>query len=172
MAYSGPLYGNFAAIQQLKQLHPKLKVLMSIGGASAGDTAAFVTAASTAAGRQALADSCIDLFVNGNIAPGITAPGSFDGFNIDWEFPLASDTKNFTALLTEFRKQLKALGKVTGKSYVMSFDGPAGSQNYVNIDLKAITMPDRGIRKPTMLLRCLIARRTLYTAKGLTSMQP
>jgi len=106
---------NFAAIQQLKQLHPKLKVLMSIGGASAGNTAAFVTAASTAAGRQALADSCIDLFVNGNIAPGITAPGLFDGFNIDWEFPLASDTKNFTALLTEFRKQLKALGKVTGK---------------------------------------------------------
>jgi len=107
VAYSGPLYGNFAAIQQLKQLHPKLKVLMSIGGASAGNTAAFVTAASTAAGRQALADSCIDLFVNGNIAPGITAPGLFDGFNIDWEFPLASDTKNFTALLTEFRKQLK-----------------------------------------------------------------
>ena len=25
--YTGPLYGNFAAIQQLKQLHPKLKVL-------------------------------------------------------------------------------------------------------------------------------------------------
>lgn len=28
VAYAGPLYGNFAAIQQLKQLHPKLKVLM------------------------------------------------------------------------------------------------------------------------------------------------
>ncbi len=26
---------------------------------------------------------------------------------------------------------------MTGKTYVMSFDGPAGSQNYVNIDLKA-----------------------------------
>jgi chitinase len=34
VAYSGPMYGNFAAIQQLKQLHPNLKVLMSIGGAS------------------------------------------------------------------------------------------------------------------------------------------
>ena len=32
--YAGPLYGNFAAIQQLKQLHPKLKVLISLGGAS------------------------------------------------------------------------------------------------------------------------------------------
>jgi chitinase len=135
--YPGPMYGNFAAIQQLKQLHPKLKVLISLGGASAANTAAFVTAASTAAGRQALASSCIDLFVNGNIAAGISAPGLFDGFNIDWEFPTATDTQNFTALLTEFRSQLKALGKTTGKKYVMSFDGPAGSQNYVNIDLRS-----------------------------------
>ncbi len=136
VAYPGPLYGNFAAIQQLKQLHPELKVLMSIGGASASNTAAFVTAASTAAGRQALAASCIDLFVSGNIAPGITAPGLFDGFNIDWEFPTATDTQNFTALLREFRSQLEALSETTRKHYVMSFDGPAGAQNYVNIDLK------------------------------------
>jgi len=109
---------------------------MSIGGASGPNTAAFVTAASTVAGRQALASSCIDMFVNGNIATGITAPGLFDGFNIDWEFPTSSDTQNFTALLAEFRSQLNALSKTTGKQYVMSFDGPAGSQNYVNIDLK------------------------------------
>ena len=126
--YAGPLYGNFAAIQQLKQLHPRLKVLMSIGGASATNTAAFSAAASTEAGRQALASSCINLFVKGNIAPGITAPGLFDGFNIDWEFPTASDKQNFTALLAEFRTQLNALSKATGKQYVMSFDGPAGAR--------------------------------------------
>ena len=135
-AYNGPMYGNFAAIQQLKELHPSLKVLMSIGGASAANTAAFVRAASTPAGRQALAASCIDMFVEGNVAPGISAPGLFDGFNIDWEFPTATDTQNFTALLAEFRKQLNTLSKSTGKAYVMSFDGPAGAQNYVNIDLK------------------------------------
>ena len=139
--YAGPMYGNFAAIQQLEQLHPNLHVLISIGGASAANTAAFVAAASTAAGREALAASCIDLFINGNIAPGatppITAPGLFDGFNIDWEFPTASDTQNFTALLQEFRHQLDELSATTGKKYILSFDGPAGSQNYVNIDLRA-----------------------------------
>jgi chitinase len=134
--YPGPMFGNFAGLQQLKQLHPRLNILMSIGGASAANTAAFASAASTLAGRQALASSCIDMFVKGNVAPGITAPGLFDGFNIDWEFPGASDTQNFTALLKEFRTQLDALGKTTGRHYVMSFDGPAGAQNYVNIDLK------------------------------------
>src|ERR1039458_9761178 len=136
VAYSGPMYGNFAAIQQLKQLHPNLKVLMSIGGASAVNTAAFVSAAGTPAGRKALAASCIDMFVKGNVAPGISAPELFDGFNIDWEFPTATDTQIFTALLKEFRQQLNALSQTTGNAYVMSFNGPAGAQNYVNIDLK------------------------------------
>src|SRR5580704_1929388 len=134
-AYTAPLYGNFGAIQQLKALHPNLKVLISLGG-QAGDVTGFTRASSTAAGRAALATSCIDMFVKGNIATGITAPGLFDGFNIDWEFPTATDKQNFTALLTEFRNQLNALGKTTGKQYTLTFDGPAGSQNYVNIDLK------------------------------------
>jgi len=134
--YPGPLYGNFAAIQQLKQLHPHLKVLISMGGASAANVAAFVSASSTEAGRQALASSCINIFIQGNIATGVTAPGLFDGFNIDWEFPTAADKQNFTALLKEFRSQLDALGETTGKHYVLSFDGPAGAQNYVNIDLR------------------------------------
>ena len=51
--YTGPLYGNFAAIQQLEKLHPNLKTLISIGGASATNAANFSTAASTAAGRRA-----------------------------------------------------------------------------------------------------------------------
>jgi chitinase len=101
----------------------------------------FDTAASTTAQRQALAASCISMFVSGNIAPGITAPGLFDGFNIDWEFPTATDTQNFTALLQEFRHQLDVLGQTTGKHYVLSFDGPAGAQNYVNIDLRNAAKP-------------------------------
>jgi chitinase len=134
--YTAPLYGNFGAILQLKQLHPHLKVLISLGG-QAGNPAGWVTAAATPAGRAGLASSCIDLFISGNIAAGVRAPGLFDGFNIDWEFPEAADKQNFTALLKEFRAQLDALSKATGKKYILSFDSPAGPQNYANIDLKA-----------------------------------
>jgi chitinase len=134
--YTAPLYGNFGAIQQLKELHPKLKVLISLGG-QAGNVAGFVTAAASPAGRAALASSCIDMFVKGNIAAGVAAPGLFDGFNIDWEFPGAADKENFTALLKEFRAQLNALSKTTGKKYVLTFDSPANPKKYVNIDLKA-----------------------------------
>src|SRR5580704_8876123 len=134
--YAAPLYGNFGAIQQLKGLHPALKVLISLGG-QAGNVAGFVTAAATAAGRAALASSCIDMFVKGNIAAGVTAPGLFDGFNIDWEFPGPADKQNFTALLKEFRAQLNSLAKTTGKRYVLTFDSPANPKKYVNIDLKA-----------------------------------
>ena len=134
--YTAPLYGNFGAIQQLKELHPHLKVLISLGG-QAGDVTGFVTAAATAAGRAALASSCINLFVKGNIAAGVSAPGLFDGFNIDWEFPGPADKQNFTALLKEFRTQLDDLAKTTGKRYVLTFDSPANPKKYVNIDLKA-----------------------------------
>lgn len=95
-----------------------------------------MTAAGSPAGRAALASSCIDMFVKGNIAAGVTAPGLFDGFNIDWEFPGAADKQNFTALLKEFRSQLNALEKTTGEKYVLTFDSPASPKRYVNIDLK------------------------------------
>lgn len=135
-----PLYGNFAEILKLKQLHPGLKTLISLGGASSAEAEAFSTAASTPAGRQALVSACINMFIAGNVGSdwngNITAPGLFDGFNIDWEFPAAADKQNFTLLLAEFRKQLSALSAQTGKQYLLTFFGPAGSQNYTNIDLR------------------------------------
>jgi chitinase len=136
--YTGPLYGNFAALLQLKQLHPNLKVLISVGGASPGNTANFAAAAATPESRAALASSCIDLFIKGNIASGISAAGLFDGIDIDWEFPTAADKTNFTALLAEFRSQLTALGASDGHEYLLTIAAPAGSQNYSNMQLAAV----------------------------------
>ena len=131
--YAGPLYGNFAALQQLKQLYPKLKVLISLAGADG-----FSVAASTAAGRRAFVASCIDLFINGNVAPGISAAGVFDGIDVDWEFPAASDTQNATLLMREFRRQLNALGRANHRHYLLTMFGPAGEQNFSNIELAKV----------------------------------
>ncbi len=136
--YAGPLYGNFAALLQLKQLHPNLKIMISLGGSSSTNAAGFAYAASTPALRSQLAASCIDLFINGNIAPGISAADLFDGIDIDWEFPSAADKHNFTLLLREFRQQLDALGRTNHHHYLLSIFAPAGSQNYSNIELAKV----------------------------------
>jgi len=131
--YTGPLYGNFAALLQLKQLHPDLKVLISLAGAPG-----FSAAAATDANRQAFVSSCIDLFINGNLAPGISGAGVFDGIDIDWEFPSAADTPNVTLLMREFRKQLNALGRANHHHYLLTMFGPAGQQNFSNIELAKV----------------------------------
>lgn len=136
MPFSGSVHGNFAGILELKALHPRLRTLISLGG-QAGDVSGFTVAAGSPAARRALIASCIDLFILGHLAPGVEAPGLFDGFNIDWEFPLAADRENFTALLHEFRIQLDELGRSTGRHYILTFDSPANPQKYANIDLKA-----------------------------------
>jgi len=131
--YTGPLFGNFAALEQLKQLHPNLKVLISLAGADS-----FSAAASTAVGRQTMVANCIDLFINGNLGGGVSAAGIFDGIDVDWEFPTAADTVNATLLMQEFRKQLDALGQTNEKHYLLTMFGPAGQQNFSNIQLAAV----------------------------------
>lgn len=177
--YAGPLFGNFAALQQLKQLHPNLKVLISLAGA-----AGFSAAAGTAASRQAMVANCIDLFIQGNLAPGISAAGIFDGFDIDWEFPTAADTQNTTLLMHEFRKQLDALGETNGKRYLLTMFGPAGQQNFSNIQLaevaeqldyfnvQATIFMERGRRQPITRRRCSTTRRTRSATKTSTSITP
>jgi len=60
--FDQPLAGNF---NQLKQKHPQLKVLMSLGGWTWSRF--FSNAALTDASRQAFVASCIDLFIKGNL---------------------------------------------------------------------------------------------------------
>ncbi len=124
---TAPLQGNFGALAQLKQLNPNLKVLISIGGWNPPTyNQLFDLAASTQAQRQAFVDSCISMFIQGNIASGVSSGTLFDGIDLDWEFPNASDTANFTALLTEFRNELTTLTGTTGKTYQLLADLAAG----------------------------------------------
>jgi chitinase len=125
--------GNFHQLKELKKLHPQLRMVMAIGGASA-DPNAFSSAA-LPAHRKAFVKSCVDMYVRGNFAPGLHQPGIFDGFDIDWEFPASNaDKLNFTALLAEFRDQLDDVRP--GLS--LSIAAPAGSFAYDFIELDKI----------------------------------
>ncbi len=124
---TAPLQGNFGALVQLKQLHPNLKVLISIGGWNPPTyNQLFDTASSTAAQRQAFVSSCVNMFIQGNIASGVSTGTLFDGFDMDWEFPNANEKANFTALITEFRNELNTLSATTGKTYYVLADLAAG----------------------------------------------
>jgi chitinase len=101
---AAPLRGSFHQLHELKKQYPQLKVLISLEGKAAG----FANAAKPE-NRSAFVASCIDMFVHGHLAPGVNAPGIFDGFDLDWEYPGEEDAQNYTALLQEFRRQLDAV---------------------------------------------------------------
>jgi chitinase len=124
------LAGNFHQLQELKQLYPQLKIVLSIGGGSL-DPALWSSAAAKE-NRAAFVKSCIDMFINGNFAAGISEPGIFDGFDIDWEFPgSASDRANLTKLMAEFRRQLDAVRP----GLTLTLVAPPGSWAFNFIDL-------------------------------------
>jgi chitinase len=138
-----PILGNFQQLQALKQQYPHLKVVISLGGWTWSKY--FSDAALTKQSRQRFVSSCIDLFIKGDIpAPGWggmggpgAAAGVFDGIDIDWEWPgsegsagniiRAQDKQNYTLLLAEFRKQLHAYGKQTGRDYLLTAFLPASA---------------------------------------------
>ena len=108
------LKGNFNQLRKLKALYPQIRVVISIGGWS--DSARFSDAA-LPANRVNFVQSCVDMFIKGQFAVGVSGAGVFDGIDIDWEYPGAcgatcsfrtEDRTNFTLLLQEFRKQLDA----------------------------------------------------------------
>jgi chitinase len=138
-----PILGNFQQLRTLKQQYPQLKVLISLGGWTWSKY--FSDAALTKQSRERFVSSCIDLFVKGDIpAPGWggmggpgAAAGVFDGIDIDWEWPgsegnagniiRTQDKQNYKLLLAEFRKQLHAQGKQTGREYLLTAFLPASA---------------------------------------------
>ncbi|MGW0193269.1 glycoside hydrolase family 18 protein [Nonomuraea sp. NPDC003201] len=112
------LNGNLNQLRKLKAKHPGLKVMISLGGWTGSKY--FSDAVLTAESRAALARSCIDLWLRGNLPdlPAGTGAGVFDGIDLDWEWPGSSgaegnvvrpeDRRNFTLFAEELRAQLTA----------------------------------------------------------------
>jgi chitinase len=140
---SQSLKGNFNQLRKLKNMYPGLRVMISIGGWT--ESYRFSQMTASPASRAAFIESCIDMFVRGQVADGVDASGVFDGIDIDWEYPgrcgatcdySDADPENFTALLSEFRTRLDLLedeveaSAGTRPEYLLSIAAPAGQYYY------------------------------------------
>ncbi len=96
--------GNLHQLWLLKRRFPHLRVLISLEGKGVD----FARDAQPE-NRESFVNSCVDLFIRGNLAPGIHAAGLFDGIDVDWEYPHEEDAANFVALLQEIRRQMDAV---------------------------------------------------------------
>ncbi len=120
---SQALRGHFNQLKKLKARHPSLKVTISLGGWLG--SVYFSDAALTEESREVFTESCIDIFIRGNLpvdngagGHGIAA-GVFDGVDIDWEYPIRggvqgihhhkNDNDNLTKLYALFREKLDAI---------------------------------------------------------------
>ncbi|MEI0735550.1 glycoside hydrolase family 18 protein [Paenibacillus sp. JTLBN-2024] len=115
---------NAAVLRKIKDEHPELNIVLSVGGWSAGG---FSEAASTEAGRQSMAESAVQAIVD----------HPFDGIDLDWEYPcygeaeIASspdDKRNFTLLLQTIREALDRKGAEDGRHYLLTI--AAGADQY------------------------------------------
>ncbi|WP_432720602.1 glycoside hydrolase family 18 protein [Jeongeupia wiesaeckerbachi] len=150
------LFGHWNQLKQLKKANPNLKVVISLGGWS---WSKYFSDAALPQNREAFVKSCVDAYIKGNVPDkqgklvnGLAA-GVFDGIDVDWEYPAAEgekgnivrkeDTKNYTALLAEFRKQLDAVKPgllltiatpaASDKSAMMELDKIHPSLDFINI---------------------------------------
>ncbi|MCB7135785.1 glycosyl hydrolase family 18 protein [Cellulosimicrobium marinum] len=141
---SQALAGNFNQLKKLKEEHPGLKVLVSLGGWTWSDN--FSDAVSTPENRARLVESCLDVYFHGNLpvvedaengtkgGDGVAA-GIFDGIDLDWEWPGATgehptprpaeDAENFVQFAQLLRAELTELGAETGEDYLITGFAPA-----------------------------------------------
>ncbi|MDE1176826.1 MAG: glycosyl hydrolase family 18 protein [Edaphobacter sp.] len=124
-----PFRGYLHQLAELKRKNPHLRLLISLEG-RASDFAYDAQPEH----RQAFIDSCVDIFLRGNLAPGIHQPHLFDGIDVDWEYPHGADSANFLALLTELRQRMNQLRPGLTLSIAV---GPSPHM-YEGVDMSAI----------------------------------
>jgi chitinase len=139
------LRGQFNQLKKLKVMHPHLKIIIAIGGWS-GSTW-FSDAALTPQSRENFVNDCIDKFIYGNLPVSNNAGGKgvasgiFDGFDLDWEYPVIggnksihhneNDRDNLSELIKLFRIKLDEIKP----GYLLTAAIPAGEINLSNFNL-------------------------------------
>lgn len=122
---------NLAGLRELREDHPGLRLLLSVGGWER--SGGFSDAAATATGRRAFAQSAAQL----------VAEQGLDGVDLDWEFPVAGgkegtphrpeDGENYALLLQAVRESLDAQGERDGRRYLLSAAIPPGKDFLGNV---------------------------------------
>lgn len=124
-----PYWGNFKALQDLKQKYPHIKTLISVGGWTLSDP--FPALVKDPAARSNFAQNAV----------AFCKKYGFDGVDIDWEYPgftehsgTPEDTKNFTLLLQE----LYRIAKASNSEFLITIAAPAGPWHYQNMEISKI----------------------------------
>lgn len=114
-----PVRGNFGQLARLKRAQPGIRILPSVGGWTLSDP--FYHLASDPARRATFVQSLVQF---------LQAYTFFDGIDLDWEYPggaganpslgSAADRAGYSALLTELRAALDALGVQNGRQYLLT----------------------------------------------------
>ncbi|MFD1956901.1 glycosyl hydrolase family 18 protein [Paenibacillus thailandensis] len=124
---------HFQKLAKLKEEHPHLKALISVGGWSWSKNFSNMAAAEVT--RRAFANSVV----------AFLRQYGLDGVDIDWEYPveggethnahLPEDKENFTRLVRTVREALDAAGAEDGKYYLQTIASGQGDNFVVNADL-------------------------------------
>ncbi|MFC4762057.1 glycoside hydrolase family 18 protein [Dyella koreensis] len=123
---------SLATLTGLRKVNPSLKVVLSVGGWSAGH---FSEAALTDASRQRFADDAAKLIEQHDL----------DGLDVDWEYPTLpggdishrpEDKRNFSLLLETARARLDKLGKAHGGRHYLLTIAAADSEFVAGIELE------------------------------------
>lgn len=131
-----PLRGNYHALQVLKQEHPQLQTLISVGGWTLSDK--FSDVALTQQSREKFATSAVRF----------ARQYGFDGVDLDWEYPVSGglasnvyrpeDGANYVELVREVRRQMEIAGAQDQKHYLLTIASPAGYDKIANFQLAAM----------------------------------
>lgn len=133
--HSDPYKGNFGQLMALKQAHPDLKILPSVGGWTLSDPFFFF-------GDKTKRD----IFV-ASVKEFLQTWKFFDGVDIDWEFPggnganpnlgNANDGETYVTLMRELRAMLDELSAETGRTYELTSAISAGDDKIQKVDYQA-----------------------------------
>ncbi|GAF19752.1 chitinase [Bacillus sp. JCM 19046] len=131
-----PIKGNIKQLQLLKEEHPHLKTVISVGGWTWSNRLSLVAA--TEETRANFAQSAVDF---------VRAYG-FDGLDLDWEYPVSggmpenerdpADKRNHTLLLEATRAALDKAGEEDGKDYLLTIASSASPSYLQNNELKEL----------------------------------